>query len=83
MAAWDLVVVAASTPEAGGYTLTVEKRPLEGEHRPTLEVWLQKEDVADAEIGRAIEALEALPYGAASVQAHGRTGIITIEQVRR
>ena len=43
---------------------------------------VEKSDVADGEIGRVIEALEALPYGAADEQTIGRNGLIKIKQVK-
>lgn len=60
--------------------LIVEKRTRRNGGDVTLEQWLEKSDVADAEIGRVIESLEALPYGAAEEQAIGRNGLIRIKQ---
>ena len=63
--------------------LIVEKRTRQrGTQDVTLEQWLENADVADAEIGRIIESLEALPYGAANEQTVGRHGIIKIKQRR-
>ena len=62
--------------------LIVEKRPRRNGGDVTLEQWLEKSDVADSEIGRVIESLEALPYGAANEQTTGRNGIIKIKQTR-
>lgn len=59
--------------------LIVEKRR---DGAVTLERWLEVSDVPDAEIGRVIESLEALPYGAADEQTTGRNGIIKIKQVK-
>lgn len=62
--------------------LIVEKRTRRRAGDVTLEHWLEKSDVADAEIGRVIESLEALPYGAANEQTIGRNGLIRIKQVK-
>lgn len=63
-----------------GDVLIVEKRTRRHGGDVTLEQWLEKSDVADGEIGRVIEALEALPYGAATEQTIGRNGLIKIIQ---
>lgn len=60
--------------------IIVEKRTRRNGGDVTLEQWLEKLDVADREIGRIIESLEALPYGAANEQTLGRNGLIRIKQ---
>lgn len=62
--------------------LIVEKRTRRHGGDVTLEQWLETLDVADNEIGRVIESLEALPYGAAQEQTIGRNGLIKIKQVK-
>lgn len=62
--------------------LIVEKRTRRDGGDVTLEQWLEKSDVADNEIGRVIESLEALPYGAATEQTIGRNGLIKIKQTK-
>ncbi len=62
--------------------LIVEKRTRRHGGDVTLEQWLEKSDVSDNEIGRVIESLEALPYGAAQGQTIGRNGLIKIKQVK-
>ncbi len=62
--------------------LIVEKRTRRNGGDVTLEQYLQKSDVADGEIGRVIESLEALPHGAANEQTIGRSGLIKIKQVK-
>ena len=62
--------------------LIAEKRTRQNGGDVTLVQWLEKSDVADAEVGRVIESLEALPYGAANEQTVGRHGLIKIKQRR-
>lgn len=60
--------------------LIVEKRERRNGGDVTLDQWLENAEVLDAEIGRIIESLEALPYGAANEQTIGRYGLIKIKQ---
>ena len=63
--------------------LIVEKRQRQrGAQDVTLDQYLATLDVSDDEIGRIIESLESLPYGAANEQTTGRGGLIKIKQTR-